>query len=82
MSEKRYIKRDPATGEMLGHYSHWHDYATEVVEEDDPEILAWQAKKVVLEAAYMERKAKLDPEKMLARIEALEVQLNTRTLWN
>ena len=79
MSEPRYIQRDPATGKVLGHYEHWHDYAQEKVSDDHPDILAWRAKIAANKAAYMERKAKLDPEKLLARIEALEAQLNRRT---
>lgn len=75
MSEPRYLQRDPNTGEVLGHFSHPHDYAKEEVPEDHPAILAWQAKRAAVRAAYMERKATLDPEKLLARLEALEARL-------
>lgn len=73
MSEPRYLQRDE-TGKVVGHYAHPHPYAQEEVPEDHPEVLAWRARIEAAKAAYLERKARLDPEKLLARIEALEAQ--------
>lgn len=77
MSERRYIQRN-AAGEVIGHYSHPHEYAKEEAPEDHPDILAWRAKIAAAKTAYMQRKADLDPEKLLARIAALEAKLKER----
>lgn len=77
MSEPRYIHRDPNTGQVLGHYAHPNTHAQERVEEDHPDILAWQAERVAVKAAHMERKAQLDPAKLIARIAALEAKVES-----
>lgn len=77
-NEPRYIQRNPATGEVLGHFAHPHPYAQEQVPEDHADIRAWNAKRRAEKTANMERKARQDPELMLARIEALEALLADR----
>lgn len=42
MKEKRYIQRDE-TGKVCGHFAHPHSYAQEEVDEDHPDIAAWDA---------------------------------------
>jgi hypothetical protein len=54
----RYIQRDK-DGNVVGHFSHWHEYAQEEVSDDHPDILAWRDKKLAAKAAYMEEKALL-----------------------
>ena len=70
----RFIHRD-SSGKMLGHYANKQSYATEGVPEDHPDIVAWNEARDKLKRDAEERKARLDPEKLLARIEALEARL-------
>lgn len=71
----RYVQRDPATGEVTGHFSHPHPYASEEVADDHPEILAWRAKRLAAQDAYLKQKALTRPEVLLPRIAALEAEL-------
>lgn len=71
----RYIRRDKKTGKVNGHFANPNPEALEEVADNHPEILAWNAERVAAKVAYLERKAKLDPEKLLARLEALEAKL-------
>lgn len=70
----RYLQRNDH-GEVVGHYSHPHPYALEAVPEDHPEILKWHEKIRAAKEEYRKRKAALAPEKLLARIEALEAKV-------
>lgn len=71
MTESRYLQRD-ATGKVVAHFANAQPYATECVPDDHPDLLAWRAQRVADKAAYMTRKALLNPAALLARIEALE----------
>lgn len=45
MSEVRYVQRDPNTGEITGHFSHAHPYASEELPEDHPDLQAYRARR-------------------------------------
>lgn len=71
MSQLRYIQRD-LDGKVVGHYAHPHPYATEEAAPNHPDIVAWQAKRDADKAAHIARRAEMSPDKLLARIAALE----------
>lgn len=75
MSEPRYVQRDE-DGNVIGHFANEQPYAKECVPPDHPDILAWEAKRATAQAEYLRRKAELSPERLLARIAALEAKLN------
>lgn len=75
MSEPRYVQRDE-DGNVIGHFANEQPYAKERVPPDHPDILAWNVKRKAAQAEHMKRKAELSPERLLARIAALEAKLN------
>lgn len=71
MPEPRYIQRDEA-GNLIGHFANPQPYAQELADEDHPDILAWKDRHRKANEEYLRLKALMNPEKLLARIEALE----------
>lgn len=61
----RYIQRD-VQGKVVAHFAHWHNYATEEVPDDHPDILAWYADR---------ERAKTAAPGAEARIAVLEAEL-------
>lgn len=70
----RYLQRNE-NGAVVAHFANPQSYATEGVPDDHPEILKWHEKIRTAKEEYRKRKAALAPEKLLARIEALEAAL-------
>ena len=75
MGEVRYVQMDPQTGKITGHFSHPHPYAQEALEKDHADIVDWYNKISTFKSEYLARKARLDPEKLLAKIEELEREI-------
>lgn len=70
----RFLQRDES-GKLVGHYANPQPYAQEAVADDHPDIVAWNTARKKDQADYLARKARLDPEKLLERIEELEARL-------
>ncbi len=75
MSEVRYVQRDPQTGKITGHFANPHPYAQEALDKDHPDIVDWYNKIAIFKSEYLARKVRLDPEKLLAKIEELEREI-------
>jgi glutathione S-transferase len=64
----RFIQRD-SDGKIVGHFANEQSYATEAVEDDHPEIVAWYDEREA------RRKAAISPEIRIAALEAEVIRL-------
>ena len=71
----RYLHRDK-DGAVLGHYANRESYTeAEPVADDHPDLVAWKKKRQEEIRAYQERKAQLNPERLLGLINDLQTEV-------
>lgn len=70
----RYVHRD-SSGKLIGHFANEQSYAREAVPDDHHDIIEWRDRHKRENEEYLRRKAMMDPEKLMARLEAIEKRL-------
>jgi hypothetical protein len=71
----RYVKRDE-NGDVVGHFANWQPYATELLEDGHPDLLAYTERRRAKQVPTAERFASTESvAALVARIEALENKL-------
>ena len=67
----RFVQRDK-DGKLLGHFALEQSYATEMVADDHPDILAWKAERQARELAALAASPKVQMPVLEERISRLE----------